>query len=80
MLHASTTDRKAASIVTAFETFWAQGAELVLFQVRTYAVIPDEYEKIKEKLLALTEDGISLILTTGGLEILTGGGHRDHTK
>lgn len=45
------------------------------FQVRTYAVIPDEYEKIKEKLLALSEEGISLILTTGG----TGFSPRDVT-
>lgn len=44
-------------------------------EVRHYEIVPDEPEKIREKILGWCEEGIRIILTTGG----TGLGPRDVT-
>lgn len=44
-------------------------------EVKDYQIVPDDREKIREKILAWVEGGIDLILTTGG----TGLGPRDVT-
>jgi molybdenum cofactor biosynthesis protein MoaC len=43
--------------------------------VKHYEIVPDDAEKIRQKILAWTEEGIRLVLTTGG----TGLGPRDVT-
>lgn len=45
------------------------------FVVRRYAVIPDDEERIRETLISWSDEGLDLILTTGG----TGPGPRDRT-
>ena len=45
------------------------------FGIKKYAVIPDDPEKIKATLISWSDDGVDLILTTGG----TGPGPRDVT-
>ncbi len=45
------------------------------FRVKSYEVIPDDCEMIKERLIALSDEGIHLVLTSGG----TGFSQRDVT-
>ena len=45
------------------------------FEVKKYEIIPDDYDKIKEKLSNYSDEEISLILTSGG----TGFAQRDIT-
>ncbi len=45
------------------------------FWIKKYAVIPDDAEKIKATLISWSDEGVDLILTTGG----TGPGPRDVT-
>lgn len=61
------TDKSGKLIVEEMKKFPAE--------VRHYEIIPDEREKIRQKILSWIEEGIQLILTTGG----TGLGPRDVT-
>jgi len=45
------------------------------FEIKMYGLIPDDEEKIKDTLVSWSDDGVDLILTTGG----TGPGPRDVT-
>ena len=45
------------------------------FEIKRYAVIPDDAAKIKDKLISWSDEAVDLILTTGG----TGPGPRDLT-
>ena len=45
------------------------------FEIKKYAVIPDDADKIKDKLISWSDEAVDLILTTGG----TGPSPRDLT-